>query len=346
MSIEILRPNAAGTYENIEYATSGAGNHWQDVDEEEPDGTTTDVQSDAYQEWIKDSYNLGPSSIPADSIINSVKVYFCHYTDGGPNGNIKPLIIRGGIEVDGTSITSTNSWVTNNEILSRPGGGTWTVADLADLEVGILLYSITGNWVHLTQIYVEVDYTEPVWEEPSVLRPNAAGDETAIPIQYPDEGYHWDKVDDVTPDEDDTYVGTADDSSTAVYRDLYNLPAVDGSVGINRITVYARARRSVAGSSYALGLDMRIGGTTYSSSLKSINDSYADYSEVWETNPNTGVPWTWDDIDSLQIGCRLRTGDGAVAIYTRCTQVWVEIELAPKPVADGDLIGAAVIRKG
>ena len=205
-----------------------------------------------------------------------------------------------------------------------------------------IAYSYNGSTTYAPKLVVE--YAEPEWE-PSVLRPNAAGDETAIPIQYPASGAHWDKVDDVTPDEDATYVGTSDDSSTAVYRDLYNLPAVSGSVAINFITVYARARRSVAGSSYALGLDIRIGGITYSSGMKTINDSYADNSQVWETNPNTGAPWTWDDIDSLQIGCRLRTGDGAQPLYTRCTQVWVEIAPVPIPVADGDLIGVAVIRR-
>ena len=34
-----------------------------------------------------------------------------------------------------------------------------------------------------------------------ILRPNAAGDETNLYIQLPNEGEHWDKVDEVTPDE-------------------------------------------------------------------------------------------------------------------------------------------------
>ena len=40
------------------------------------------------------------------------------------------------------------------------------------------------------------------------LRPNAAGDETNIPIQVPSSGEHWDKIDEETSDEDSTYVTT------------------------------------------------------------------------------------------------------------------------------------------
>lgn len=70
-----------------------------------------------------------------------------------------------------------------------------------------------------------------------ILRPNAAGDETNIPSQYPPSEEHWDKVDDETPDDWGTYVCTTGD---AYKRDLYNLPAPSGSGTINKVTVYFR----------------------------------------------------------------------------------------------------------
>jgi hypothetical protein len=69
------------------------------------------------------------------------------------------------------------------------------------------------------------------------LRPNAAGDETNIPTQYPATGYHWDKVDDVTSDDGSTFIVTG---LKSYKRDLYNLPAHSGSGTINKITVYVR----------------------------------------------------------------------------------------------------------
>ena len=75
-----------------------------------------------------------------------------------------------------------------------------------------------------------------------ILRPNSAGDETNIPYQSPDTGEHWDKVDDITPDDDLTalYCGNG------TYRDLYNLPNHSvGSGTINKITVYIRCNTNV-----------------------------------------------------------------------------------------------------
>ncbi len=69
------------------------------------------------------------------------------------------------------------------------------------------------------------------------LRPNAAGDETAL-LQSPATGANWDKVDEAV----------ADDAATTVYayaatykRDLYNLPAHSvGSGTINSVKIYYR----------------------------------------------------------------------------------------------------------
>jgi hypothetical protein len=74
------------------------------------------------------------------------------------------------------------------------------------------------------------------------LRPNGAGDETNIGDQYPTSGAHWDKVDEVTPDEASTYVGTY---NSAYQRDLYNLADhIEGAGTINFVKVYTRCNAS------------------------------------------------------------------------------------------------------
>lgn len=154
------------------------------------------------------------------------------------------------------------------------------------------------------------------------LRPNAAGDTTDIPTQYPNSTFHWDKVDEVSADGDTTYVESAD--STTRYLDLYNLPASSGAGTINSIKVYAVAK--VTGGSSTGSLDIGFKTDEYSIYYtKLATTSYATQSQQWNTNPDTESAWTWEEIDDLQIGIRLRRGSEAGAL-TRCTQVYVEID--------------------
>jgi len=45
-------------------------------------------------------------------------------------------------------------------------------------------------------------------------------------------------------------------------------------------------------------------------------------------NPDTGVAWTWADVDALQIGIEMRKVNVG-GNYSRCTQVWAVIDVAP-----------------
>lgn len=162
MSTEILRPNAAGDYENLPTVVGdGVGTHYTVVNEAVPDEDTGFVQNSTEGE-LKDAYNIDDTAIPAGSTINSVTVYFRVKTGYASQG-ARPSLRLGTNETAGTQIEPTTSWVTHNEALARPGGGSWAVADLNSLQVVIGLYvDTTGKWVRCTQIYVEIDYTEVV----------------------------------------------------------------------------------------------------------------------------------------------------------------------------------------
>ena len=153
--------------------------------------------------------------------------------------------------------------------------------------------------------------------ETETLRPNGAGDETAIKAQYPDSTYHWDKVDEEVADDADTRVmglyGTG--------RDLYALPSHSvGSGTISKITVFFRCLSQFGSGKAAASI--KAGSTVADGSWKTVASSYTTYSSEWSTNPDTGNPWTWDDIDALQAGVHLDyTSEGAA-----CTQVYVEVE--------------------
>jgi len=94
---------------------------------------------------------------------------------------------------------------------SRPGGGSWTWADVSNLQVIVGLQ--TGK---ITQVYVIVESTGGN----QILRPNGKGyyNEIVNPPSSPPE--HWALVDDEVPDDDATYVWTG---STNYEKDSYEL---------------------------------------------------------------------------------------------------------------------------
>ena len=155
------------------------------------------------------------------------------------------------------------------------------------------------------------------------LRPSAAGDETGTEIvQYPVAGEHWDKVYEETPDGDSTYIET---EWFEWQEDLYNIP--DHSLGsdtINYVKVYAVAKvETVFKLVTHLYIHIKTNGVEDNGPEAQITTSYATYSNQWNNNPQTGNPWTWDEIDALQIGVgiqRPKSGN-----YTRVTQVYAEV---------------------
>ena len=157
------------------------------------------------------------------------------------------------------------------------------------------------------------------------LRPNAAGDEADILEQIPTGGEHWDKVDEVIPDDDTTYLRT---NTFEWQEDLYNIPSHStGSGSINYVKVYAVAKSITAGQT-TVYTQIKTNGVEYDGTAYATTTNYATYSHRWDTNPQTGQAWTWDEIDALQIGVGLRrpTGTGAPGgRWTHCTQVYAEV---------------------
>ena len=169
-----------------------------------------------------------------------------------------------------------------------------------------------------------------------ILRPDAAGDLTDIYLQFPITTYHWQKVDDVTPDDLGSYVMETTQHTTYT-QDLYNLPAHSGSGEIGYINVVVRCcANSNDIDQPSVKAICKTGGTIYEGPEEWVvpgplmGDVFLNYNKVWYTNPQTGVAWTWADIDALQIGVALRmhhssTGNTA----TLCTQVFVEVKTVP-----------------
>lgn len=155
-----------------------------------------------------------------------------------------------------------------------------------------------------------------------ILRPSGAGSLTQIYGQYPTSGAHWDKVDDVIADDAKTYVSAHDGPAT----DLYALTAPTGSGIINSVTIYFRTDIgwSTPPPNWAKG-KIKTHGTIYSTEADTGNHPYVTFSSTWITNPYTGKPWTWDEIDALEAGVELFEDGGSAY----CTQVYVEVNYGP-----------------
>ena len=81
-----------------------------------------------------------------------------------------------------------------------------------------------------------------------IILPNAAGDDTELPTQYPTSGEHWDKVAEMPADDGETYVSTL--SSKHWERDLYNLTDFVGFDGSESILGVIVCFRFAAGGDY------------------------------------------------------------------------------------------------
>ena len=155
-----------------------------------------------------------------------------------------------------------------------------------------------------------------------ILRPNATGDLSLLSI-FPDTGeVNWEDVDEAVSDDDVTYVFR---SAADLRNDLYNLPAYSGAGPITSITVHANCRSTIVADQTSMRILHKSHGTLRSDILRTLTTSYVDYSRIWATNVTTGKNWTWEEVDALQIGVRLRKPHTVNAGESRCTQVWVVI---------------------
>jgi hypothetical protein len=141
------------------------------------------------------------------------------------------------------------------------------------------------------------------------LRPNTTGDSGTF-TDFPAAGANWEKCDEEVADDNTTYV--------------YNItdPTFDVGATINSVTVYWRCFR--AGTNYKIGYyGIKSGATESWTGPTTFGAAYADYSTVYNTNPDTGLAWTKAAITALQVG--VKTAADATPGMT-CTQIYAVVD--------------------
>ena len=164
------------------------------------------------------------------------------------------------------------------------------------------------------------------------IHPNAAGQYAQWNQESPPGSAHWDCCDEDPPDDDSSYV----ESNSATWKyEAYNLENRTGSGTINWVRVYVRAKLVSPGTSIIRTL-IRTYGANYESGDITPSTSYQNNYTQYDTNPNTGLAWTWDEIDSLQAGASGKTSGN---VNIRMTAVWVIVNYSPIGGYELDLNG-------
>jgi hypothetical protein len=196
---------------------------------------------------------------------------------------------------------------------------------------------VAWTWSDIDILKIGLSVSSPPCTETSqlILRPNAAGSSTVLLPHG--EANNWACVDDVTTDEDSTYVYK--DYNNRWDLDLYNVPNHTTESGIiNSVTIYDRVRASADTghpASAILKHNVRVGGVNYEGSQIDFTGilNYTTYSNQWLVSPNTLIAWTWAEIDSMEIGHNIYSN---YVTNPRSTQIYAVINYTP-PLAGPEI---------
>jgi hypothetical protein len=122
------------------------------------DDDTTHVRATA-QNQVQ-GFTLAAHSIPANAVISAISLVMRVRRDSTTDGSIAGRFTLGGTTVTGSTVTTTSAYVDVTQTLARPGGGNWTVADLASLSAEII-DNHGARRSRITTMYVSVGWNAP-----------------------------------------------------------------------------------------------------------------------------------------------------------------------------------------
>lgn len=151
MATETLRPNAAG--DAAAQAVTGTSN-WAALS----DGSDTTYVRNNGGTLLEDDLNLGASAL-TNEVITSIDVRFRARSETTAAGQVTVGVRLSGtnsLAATQTAIPTTATDYTKTSI-ARPGGGSWTVADLANLQVVVQSNDTTAAAVRVFEVFVDVN---------------------------------------------------------------------------------------------------------------------------------------------------------------------------------------------
>lgn len=193
------------------------------------------------------------------------------------NGNSTPVL----------SLSSSNTQATGNATID----GIRLAGDSAQFNndfqmCDYVIWDTTGSYNNDFLGDVRVQYCAP----------DGAGESTGWTAST---GLNYQCVDE-TPFNDADYV----ESSAANNRDLYTVQNVAAATGtVKAVQVIGRAFKTDAGAR-TMALLNKSGTTETVGTTINLASSAAFYTDLWETNPDTGTAWTISTANAVQIGVK------------------------------------------
>lgn len=309
-----IYPDGAGWI--TQHTAQGAANNWECVDEarDVPDDDTTYVWT-SNDSSVSDLYAIEDPSISSGGI-NYLEIFArakAHEYAQAGSGLYKVILTTTAFPTlyasDDIDITTDYSLYSNVWTSNPSNSNDWTWGDIQHLQIGI-------------------ESGSPPVDVPqnTTFRPNADGSHTGMTAVGA--ANDWECVDETEQDGDTTYVYTA-----ASGYETFNIPNHDAAhTGtINSVTIFFWAKDDnvgVADRTFYARAGIRLGGTSYMASTEYglPDDDYVLYSNTWTSSPTDDVtPFTWTDIDNMEIGVYMRYHAGTGENNARFTQVYMVV---------------------
>ena len=176
------------------------------------------------------------------------------------------------------------------------------------------------------------------------LRPNADGTYRQFLIYPTTPTTHYDKVDEVTPNDAVDYVHSCfGDGAAHDVVDTYLKPATGIPAGskINSVTLYTRGLvvPTPAGLRVYWGYALFEGGVLTASTVWRYTAWTTTY-YTFTTNPRTGLPWTVSEVEALEFGvcAQDRYDTAGDESWAKVSTVWLVVDYTP-PVAVKRIMG-------
>ncbi|MGD0449643.1 MAG: hypothetical protein ABSA79_01140 [Candidatus Bathyarchaeia archaeon] len=154
-----LYPDGAGTNTGIP-DVNGASTHWQAVSDHNGVDNAEYVYATTSQTGTyTDSYatqDHGSATGTINSVTDNIRVNVT--STSGPYA--QTYLALGSNSITGAQWTPTtaNTWTSHSNVLSKPGGGSWSWTDIDNLQSGVVLHRSSGTTVECTLVWVVVDF--------------------------------------------------------------------------------------------------------------------------------------------------------------------------------------------
>ena len=151
-----LHPDASIS-ENIISETPSGSDHSVDVSDSN-DNTYVYVGSNSGT--YSDSYSLqsvGSITGTISSVTQYARIYVT--STNGPYATTSLTLGGSTLTSNQFTPTSTNTFTTHSDTFTRPGGGTWTMTDLNNLQSGLTLHRSSGNTIRCSEVWIVVTFS-------------------------------------------------------------------------------------------------------------------------------------------------------------------------------------------